>query len=160
MNYFIYQWNRSNGEYYVGKHSGRNKSYVGSGTKFRNKYDNSDPSEWERTIISSDLTKEQASWLERCLIGHECVEDEMCLNLIVGGDHNETPSIETRNKMRDAKLGKKRGSPSEETKQKMSASQKGRKLSEEHRKKLSVAAKKRVKRDGSYFGKNIGDTYG
>lgn len=79
-------------------------------------------------IVAHNLTEKEALNYERVLISalREQHPDTLC-NLTDGGDGVYNPSAETRQKQRDAKLGKK--------------------LSEEHKQKISLGGKNRVVTD-------------
>ena len=85
MTNFVYQWENNNGEYYIGIHKGTpDDGYIGSGKVFSQRYEENS-NDWERTIIANDLTRGQAEWLERAMVGYDTVSDSLCLNLVKGG---------------------------------------------------------------------------
>ena len=101
---------------------------------------------FEHIIVAEGLTKEQAEEMEITLIAHyRSNEPEYGYNIASGGHSNSGyhHSEETRRKIGEGNRGKKR---SDETRRKLSETHKGIKLkpfTEEHRKHLSEAAKKR-----------------
>lgn len=102
--------------------------------------------------IGINLTEQQAFDLEfRSITNIGKFPNGPLLNLTDGGDGASNPTSEVRIKLRNRWLGKKH---SKETREKMSAWQRGRKLSDEHRKNISNARlgiklnlNKRQKRD-------------
>ena len=101
---------------------------------------------FEHNILYTNLTKEEACRKEQELIAEfNTMNREFGYNSTSGGEifvMNE----ETRQKISKALRGNKNGLGhpcSEEKKKKISEAQKGRKFTEEHRQKLSEAAKKR-----------------
>lgn len=101
---------------------------------------------FSHTILYTELTQEQACEIEKYLIATYKTQDRQYgYNILEGGQATTIPS-EIRDKMSKAMRGNKNGLGhpcSEEKKQKISKAQKGRKLTEDHKKKLSEAAKKR-----------------
>ena len=171
---FVYCWNRQNGEWYYGVHTGSfEDGYTGSGVKFKNKFKSTDRSEWHRTILFRG-TREECLSYERELVNKEMVDQTDCLNLMEGGQGGTmSPDIEhkritnmsgvPKSEAHKAKLSKLRkgvkGTPegneakilgqlgrkhSEESKRKRSEALSGRVFSEEHRRKISEAAKRRA----------------
>jgi len=101
---------------------------------------------FSHTILYTELTQEQAYEIEKYLIATYKTQDRQYgYNILEGGQATTIPP-EIRDKMSKAMRGNKNGLGhpcSEEKKQKISKAQKGRKLTEDHKKKLSEAAKKR-----------------
>ena len=95
-------------------------------------------------IVASDLTREEACDMEIELIKeYQTQERKFGYNILEGGTAPAIPP-EVREKMSKAMMGNKNGlgKPcSEEKKKKISDAQKGRKLTEEHKKLLSLAKK-------------------
>lgn len=95
---------------------------------------------FRHTIVATSLTKEDACNLEMQLISkYQTQNREFGYNVFEGGT---TPSMpqETRDKIANKLIGNKNGfgkKCSDEKKKKISDAQKGRKLTEEHKKKLS-----------------------
>ena len=170
---FVYCWSRNNGEWYYGVHTGSlDDGYIGSGTKFRNKFDNTDRSEWRRTIVFRGSRQECLSF-ERDLVSLTMVDKPDCLNLMEGGRGGvQSQEVESRRvaamkgipkskkhreklslarlgrgdseEEREAKrLGQLGRKHSEESRVKRSKALTGRVFSEEHRKNLSLAMRKR-----------------
>lgn len=93
-------------------------------------------------IVKRNLTAEEAGNMEKELIAlYRTTEPEFGYNLESGGLLNVKVNDSTKQKLRNANLGKKH---SEETKKKMSESQKGRAVSKETKKKISDAQKGKV----------------
>jgi group I intron endonuclease len=101
---------------------------------------------FEHNILFTDLTKEEACLKEQELIKkYNSMDRNFGYNSTSGGEFcvmNE----ETKQKISQALMGNKNGLAhpcSEEKKKKISEAQKGRKLTEEHKQKLSIAAQDR-----------------
>ena len=157
---FGYCWHRNTGEWYYGVHKGNiDDGYIGSGTKFKNVYDNTNPLDWYRTIEFRGTYDECLDW-EADIVTQEMIDQPDCLNLKLGGAggsvKGHTKSKLTRQRisfaMKDNKngIGNKSGlgkTLSEEHKKKVSeglrgnTNTKGRSLSEEHKRKISQANK-------------------
>ena len=166
--YYVYQYLREDlTPYYIGK--GKN------GRRFTKHCRNISPPENKDLIqiVAQNLTEEDAHSLEIELIAKYGRKDSgtgILRNMTSGGEGSAGRVIrdDTRQKISESKLGKKRkpfteearlnmskvkqgkktwntgiktGAPSEETKQKISIANKGRLLSEEHKQKLSDAKK-------------------
>lgn len=84
---FVYKWtNRETNEYYIGVHKGNiDDGYVGSGKKFKHKYD-SNPDKFKRDILVISDDYEYVLDIEKKLVTEDVVEEELCLNLKVGGE--------------------------------------------------------------------------
>lgn len=100
------QINMESGEYYIGKANrpkwSELKRYQGSGLKFVNKF-NKNSDKFVRFYIASCETSEETEILESALVDLELLSDEMCLNLVAGGNGtNKRSSIaETSEKKRE-----------------------------------------------------------
>lgn len=101
---------------------------------------------FEHNILRENLTKEEACSIEKELISkHKTQDRRFGYNVLEGGQAPALPK-EVREKMSVSMLGNKNGFGhpcSEKKKKKISDAQKGKKLSDEHKSKLSEAAKKR-----------------
>ena len=101
---------------------------------------------FEHNILFENLTKEEACQKEQELITEfNSMNRKYGYNSTSGGDVF-TMNDETKQKISQAMMGNKNGLGhpcSEEKKKKISKAQKGKKLTEEHKQKLSEAAKKR-----------------
>ena len=101
---------------------------------------------FEHNILFQNLTKEEACKKEQeLIIQYKAMNREFGYNSTSGGD-TFTMNKETKQKISQAMIGNKNGLGhhcSEEKKKKISKTQKGRSLTEEHKQKLSEAAKKR-----------------
>ena len=161
---FIYIWfDRKHKKFYLGRHWGReNDGYICSSTNMRNNYKNS-PLDFKRKIISyvytnvEDLILEEQKWLSKIKVD-ECGKKYYNISLSASTPtmRNKKHSAETKEKMKNAALGKKL---SEETKEKIRQANLGKKYSDEinvkkginnrdysdieFRNKISVAAKNR-----------------
>lgn len=139
--YYVYAYLREDGSpYYIGKGSGKR---IHSPIRAIPK-----PKELDRRVVVADgLTEPTALELEHWLIvglGRKDLGTGILRNMSDGGDNNPSRvvSLETRQKMSQARLGKKH---SEETRRKISASSIGKKISEETREKYRVASTDRPK---------------
>lgn len=90
-------------------------------------------------ILYTGLSKREAERLEVELINEWNTLIPFGWNASTGGNLNKEPSDATREKMRNAKLGTSRQPHTEATKEKMSKSAIGRKMSDEARHKMSLA---------------------
>ena len=155
--------------FYVGKGQGRRYSdHLKSLPKLKNKHfrnrileilESKQRMQDYILILRDGLYEEEAFNLERTLIkeiGRIDLKRGPLINLTEGGDGQRGISVETREKMRQAKLGKplsrehvrkireaQLGKPkhSEETRRRIAEKHLGKPLSEEHRRKLSEAKK-------------------
>ena len=152
--YIVYQHkNKINGKIYIGITSrtpqerwGNNGSNYKSSPHFYSAIQKYGWDNFEHNILFTNLTKEQACLKEQELIKHfNTMDREFGYNSTSGGEFfvmNE----ETKQKISQSMKGNKNNlghACSEEKKKKISESQKGRELTEEHKQKLSEAAKKR-----------------
>lgn len=141
------------GHYYYGQHKTNNinDGYAGSGRVIKDyykKYGKIEGITYIKSIIQFYNTLEELNLAEEILIGNKYNTDPLCLNLIPGGNGKNRNkgykhSEETRNKMSISQKGKHL---SKETKEKLSKSRIGKSFgtrSEETRKKMSEAAKNR-----------------
>ena len=136
---FGYCWHRSNGEFYYGVHLGRlDDGYIGSGTRFKNKFSGSKRSEWNRTIEIRDSYENVLLW-ESDVVNETLLKNTLCLNLQLGGRYGKH-SEESIKKMSIAKIGKKLTG---NHKNKISQAIKGRELTDTHKFNLSSNAKGR-----------------
>lgn len=150
--YFVYQHkNLKNGKKYIGitkqipeNRWGANGNNYSSSPYFFSaiqKYG------WENFLMKflfSNLTKEEACEIEKNLIKENNTQDKnFGYNIMEGGEAPSMPKI-VRERLSEALKGNKNGlgKPcSLEKRKKISDAQKGRTLSEEHRKKLSIVKK-------------------
>lgn len=152
--YTVYQHkNKINGKIYIGITSRNPQERWGSnGCNYKSSphfYSTIQKYGWdnfEHNILFINLTKEEACCKEQKLIKQfNSMNREYGYNSTSGGEifyMNE----ETRKKLSQAMMGNKNGLGhpcSEEKKKKISEAQKGRKLTEEHKRKLSIAASER-----------------
>ena len=152
--YTVYQHkNKINGKVYIGITSQKPEQRWGSqGCNYKSSphfYSAIQKYGWdnfEHNILFTDLTKEQACLKEQELIKeYNSMNREFGYNSTSGGDIF-TMNEETKQKISQAMMGNQNnlGHPcSEEKKKKISNAQKGREFTEEHKQKLSEAAKNR-----------------
>lgn len=152
--YTVYQHkNKINGKVYIGITSQKLEQRWGSqGCNYKSSphfYSAIQKYGWdnfEHNILFTDLTKEQACLKEQELIKeYNSMNREFGYNSTSGGDIF-TMNEETKQKISQAMTGNQNGLGhpcSEEKKEKISNAQKGRKFTEEHKQKLSEAAKNR-----------------
>jgi hypothetical protein len=153
--YYVYSYLREDhSPYYIGKGSGK-RAYTKGPKEVKPPRDKS-----RVKIIKADLTEEEAFLLEKLYIlmfGRVDLGTGILRNKSDGGDgaSGAVRSEETREKLRQANLGKKRPQwiydkiaasnrgkkASAETRAKQSAARKGRKCTEEHKRKVSEAKK-------------------
>ena len=146
MSYTVYKHVCSNGKVYIGI-TGNNpikrwrEGYgYRANTHFYNAILKYGWDNIKHEILYSDLTKEEACEKEIELIAlYKSNNPDYGYNHTIGGE-NPKLSEETKEKIRQANLGKK---PLPETIEKRASKIRGRKYSDEHRKKLSEAAKQR-----------------
>jgi hypothetical protein len=151
--YYVYSYLREDhSPYYIGKGSGK-RAYTKGPKEVKPPRDKS-----RVKIIKDNLTEEEAFLLEKLYIlmfGRIDLNNGILRNKSDGGDgaSGAVRSKETREKLRQANLGKKRPQwvydkiaesnrgkkLSEETKAKMSAVRKGRTCTEEHKRKVSAS---------------------
>ncbi|MGR9056055.1 AP2 domain-containing protein [Rhizobium leguminosarum] len=145
--FYVYAWLRPCGTpFYIGKGTGRRSGNLGSA---RNRYFTNIVGKIERngdvpTVVRlyDRLSEEEAFELEKAEIAkHGRIEHGGTLcNMTDGGDGISNPSVETRAKMRAARIGRPL---SAETRAKIGAASSKRGQTEETRAKLSVYAKNR-----------------
>ena len=152
--YIVYQHkNKINGKVYIGITSQKPEQRWGSqGCNYKSSphfYSAIQKYSWdnfEHNILFTELTKEQACLKEQELIKeYNSMNREFGYNSTSGGDIF-TMNEETKQKISQAMMGNQNnlGHPcSEEKKKKISNAQKGREFTEEHKQKLSEAAKNR-----------------
>ena len=152
--YAVYQHkNKINGKVYIGITSQKPEQRWGSqGCNYKSSphfYSAIQKYGWdnfEHNILFTDLTKEQACLKEQELIKeYNSMNREFGYNSTSGGDIF-TMNEETKQKISQAMIRNQNGLGypcSEEKKEKISNVQKGRKFTEEHKQKLSEAAKNR-----------------
>jgi hypothetical protein len=97
MTAFAYKWtNKETNEYYVGVHKGHvNDGYIGSGKKFRAKY-NKYPELFEREILQEFNSYEDALVYEANVVTMDTLSDPKCLNLKRGGEGGGVPGWASR----------------------------------------------------------------
>lgn len=91
--YQVYQTtNTLNNKYYIGIHKGDifEDDYYGSGRDLVSFVKALGTEYFEREVLADNLTRKQALWLERAIVGKDVVGDEMSYNLAKGGN---TPPV-------------------------------------------------------------------
>lgn len=137
--------------YYIGKHSTINENweYYGSGTIIKDyykKYGREQGVSITKEILEYNNSYEENLRREKEIIGNLWETDPLCLNLCGGGRGPLGVKIteETRQKLRNSHKGK---TLPPEQKKKISESNKGRLVSQDTRKKISAANKGRKRKD-------------
>ena len=141
-NHYIYKiTNKENGKFYIGKRSTKRDihkdKYMGS-SKAIGKDVKLHPEKYVKVIICQCESEDEAYKTEALLVTQELVDDPMCYNLVVGGRRGNFEVISR--KISQSLRGKKL---SEETKRKMSESHRGTigfRHSEESKRKMSEKA--------------------
>ena len=142
------------GHYYYGQHrtNNLNDSYAGSGIVIKDyfkKYDKIEHQTYIKDIIAFYNSPEELNKAEFELIGDKYITDNLCLNLIPGGNgkgrnkgykHTE----ETKQKISESNKGKIISSETREKMSEIAKNRKGRKLSDETKEKIRIAALNRA----------------
>lgn len=91
VNGFVYCWTHCpTGQYYIGIHKGlSDDGYIGSGKRFRNKWNSTNEEDWKRTILFEGNYYTECILLEAELVNDETLKDPLCLNLVSGGRTGE-----------------------------------------------------------------------
>lgn len=144
--YSVYLHTFPNGKRYVGVTSWKPKLRWGSnGCNYKNPYMRNAIKKYgwnniKHEILAENLIVDQASEMEKALIQkYNTANRQYGYNISLGGIESKTCSEETREKLRQANLGK---TMSEETKRKIGEFSKGRHPTDEMRKHMSEAQKK------------------
>jgi group I intron endonuclease len=164
MRYTIYQiTNLINNKIYIGKHQtiDPNDNYFGSGKYIKDAIKKHGRNNFIKTILHDFDTEYEMNLMEKELITEEFVLRKDTYNLGIGGEggphfKGRTHTMESIIKARETK--KQNGIPvSSVTREKLSKALKHRVISDEHKQKLSEAAKRNAS-DGIYKGKLIIET--
>jgi len=85
---FVYKWTHTpTGEYYIGIHKGNpDDGYIGSGTLFRQRFNETYGNNWQREILLQGNYYDKCIKLEAKLVNRSTLEDPLCLNRNVGGN--------------------------------------------------------------------------
>lgn len=133
--YIVYKTtNLVNHKFYIGVHDTNtrdSKYYLGSGIALKRAIKQYGKENFIRETLYEFRTASEAYQKESELVTQEVVDSKDNYNLCCGGLGGTALTEQTKEKMRQAKLGKPNV-------------QKGKKLSESHKKKLSEARRKRV----------------
>ena len=142
--YYIYRiTNKVNGKTYIGQHKYKDLSdnYMGSGKLIRRAQKKYGMESFEKEILYSRIQyKETADDMEKFAIAKERALGKAEYNIADGGQGGNLGE-EVNKKISEAKKGKKRPPISEETRKKMSVASSGRLHSEETKKKISKSNK-------------------
>lgn len=154
MKYYVYKiTNKINGKVYIGlskdpvaRFSYHYRSRLTIKTRLTQSMKKYGIENFEMTVLEEHDTKESVKDAEIRLISeHSSQDPAKGYNMTSGGDGCPDLSEESKEKMRQAARLR---SPSQETREKMSKSQKGRIMSPEHCKNLSIARCKTVSKKG------------
>lgn len=145
--YIVYKYTSPSNKFYIGqtcqtleKRAAKGQGYKEC-PKFYNAIQKYGFQNFTVQILKNNLTLEEANYWETYYINfYNTQSDKYGYNLSSGGS-NPIPSQETRQKMRQTRLGYVH---SEETKEKIRQSHLNKKFTEEHKQHLSQAAKKRT----------------
>ena len=145
--YIVYKYTSPSNKFYIGqtcqtleKRAAKGQGYKEC-PKFYNAIQKYGFQNFTVQILKDNLTLEETNYWETYYINfYNTQSDKYGYNLSSGGS-NPIPSQETREKMRQVRLGYVH---SEETKEKMRQSHLNKKFTEEHKQHLSQAAKKRT----------------
>lgn len=144
--YKVYKYTSPSNKFYIGQtcQSLAGRAAKGQGYKESPKFYNAIQKygfqNFTIQILKNNLTLEEANYWETYYINfYKTLSDKYGYNLSTGGS-NPIPSQQTRQKMRQARLGYVH---SEETKNKIRKSHLNKHLTEQHKQHLSQAAKKR-----------------
>ena len=142
--YYIYRiTNKANGKTYIGQHKYKklNDSYMGSGVLIKKAIKKYGIENFKKEILYSRIQyKETADDMEKFAIAKERALGKAEYNIADGGQGGNLGE-EVNKKISEAKKGKKRPPISEETRKKMSVASSGRLHSEETKKKISKSNK-------------------
>lgn len=84
---FVYKWTYiPTGQYYIGIHKGNpSNKYIGSGKRFKNKWNKTRKEDWIREIIFEGYYYTGCVKKEEEIVNDELLKDPLCLNLTKGG---------------------------------------------------------------------------
>jgi hypothetical protein len=128
--------NLINGRFYVGMHKTHkiDDFYLGSGKALKHAIKNYGRGNFKKEILHVFKTFEEACEMEKQIVNKGFIENPMTYNMQTGGEAPyASPSEETKEKIRQSNLGKKR---SDETRQRNREANLGKKLSEETKEKM------------------------
>jgi group I intron endonuclease len=134
--------NKVNGKFYVGIHSSvkLNDSYLGSGTVIKRSVAKYGKENHVKEVIVFAEDRNQLEYIESKVVNEELIAHPLCLNLKLGGKGGRILNEESKAAISKALTGIKHSS---EAKMKMSIARKGKTFSEEHKRGISEAKKKR-----------------
>lgn len=148
MKYCTYiTYHAETGKYYVGKariDRVENGSYVGSGKRLHQTFKKYPRDEWYCTVIAKFATSDEAYAHEAKLVDEQLLSDPNCLNLIPGGRAPKLIFEESFRQKKEAlkEMHRKMALERKALKNaRIRAANKGKVLSEEHKKKISKATK-------------------
>lgn len=136
------------GRFYIGMHSTDNLDdrYLGSGLLLGHSIKKHGREKHTREILEFCSSRKDLALREKFFVNETLIANPLCMNRALGGEGGAVVEITEERKARvSAKMkGIKRGPISAETKAKLSASKKGKRLSEEHKEKMSATLKGKV----------------
>ena len=169
--YTVYQHiNKINGKVYIGMTSrslkerfGNNGNNYTTSPSFFNAIQEYGWDNFDHIILYEGLTESEACKMEQKMISKfDSMNPEFGYNQASGGNNNFKMAKEAREKLSKSKIGNKNGEGhpcSEEKKRKISEVQKGKKFTQEHREKLSIAAQNRHVPCSEEKGKTLSNSY-
>lgn len=132
MKYYIYKTtNLTNGKIYIGYHASDNiesDKYLGSGKLLKRAVDKYSPENFKREILFEFNTQDEALEKEREIVNDEFIADKNTYNVCLGGSGGGLPGE------LNPFFGR---THTQETKDKLSKANKGKKLTDEHKQKIS-----------------------
>lgn len=135
--YYIYEiTNLINRKTYIGQHTTKNLNdgYMGSGSSLLKALKKYGKDNFKKEILLFAVNQVALNFFEKCLVTEEFINQRDNYNLREGGGSKGKLSTENILKLK----GRKR---TEESKRKMSLAHKGKKLSEEHKRKIGTNSK-------------------
>ena len=148
--HYIYKIERFDGAYYIGMHSTNDldDGYFGSGKRLWHSINYHGKDKHTKNILEFCQTRTHLVDREKEIVNLELLGDPKCLNLKPGGGYlyRATESEESRIRRREAVTAFYSSDKSKSAREKISRALKGRKVSDEVRSKLKIAAKARMEK--------------
>lgn len=135
--YYIYEvTNLINGKTYIGQHTTQdlNDGYMGSGANLLKAFKKYGRFNFKKEILLFAINQAALNFFEKCLVTEEFINQQNNYNLREGGGSKGKLSEECILKLK----GQKR---TDESRLKMSMAHKGKKLSDEHKRKIGLGGK-------------------
>lgn len=132
--YYIYEiTNLVNNKTYIGQHTttNLNDGYMGSGAGLLKAFKKYGKVNFKKEILLFAVNQVALNFFEKCLVTEEFINERDNYNLREGGGGKGKLSIENILKLKGRKM-------TEESKRKMSLAHKGKKLSQEHKRKIGL----------------------